>query len=92
MIVKEGQSIYDVCLQEFGTLENMSDLILENELNFNSKLKSGQQINVDNIDKGSSDIKSFTKTENIVYNNAQVEQLPPLAGGAYDGSYGAAYS
>ena len=70
-IVKEGQNLYDFVLQEFGTLENLFTLIVDNDLNVNTKLVSGQVLIVNNLGVGDEDIKSFVKLQGITFSNDQ---------------------
>lgn len=84
MIVKNGQSILDVCLQEFGTLERLYKLLVDNNLTANSKLISGQSLIINKIGIGDENIKNFVVLKNISYNNDQGEKVPPLLAGDFN--------
>lgn len=87
MIVIGGQNIYDIALQEFGTLEQLFTLLVDNGLSVNSKLISGQQITVNKTNVGDENIKSFVVLKNITMNNDQGEKVPPLLAGDYNNDY-----
>jgi len=82
-----GQSIWDLSLQQFGSVEFCGNLINDNNLNFNSKLKSNQQITINNSNLGDNDIKNFYKFRGLNINNAQSEAMPPNIGGDYNNDY-----
>lgn len=69
--VKEGQSIFDITLERFGTIEEIFEIIDTNGFTFNTLLNSGQLLNVSNYQKGDEDIKDFYKRDNIRPNNDQ---------------------
>lgn len=83
-IVKDNQNILDFALQEFGTLENLFTLLADNNLTVNSKLKSGQDLTVNKLNVGDEDIKNFVTLKNIIYNNNQGENQPPIIGGDFN--------
>ena len=84
MIVKDNQSIFDVVVQEFGTLDELFTLLVDNNLNANSKLISGQDIIINKIGKGEENIKSFITLGGIVLSNDQGKALPPVLAGDYN--------
>jgi len=59
IIVRADQDIFDICLQEFGSLEQISILISDNNLNFNGNVVQGQELIINNQDVGNEDIKDF---------------------------------
>ena len=67
--IKEGQSIFDITLQYFGTLEKIFDLLDSNNLNINSYLNSSQKLNISNFRKGNEEIKDYIKAGNYSINN-----------------------
>jgi len=87
MIVKNGQSVFDITTQEFGTLEELFTLLVDNDLNANSKLISGQELIINKIGKGEENIKSFITLGGIVFNNDQGKALPPVLSGDYNNDY-----
>jgi hypothetical protein len=45
-IVTEGQSIYDVALQEYGSAEAVFDLLKDNNLTLDTTLVAGQELSI----------------------------------------------
>lgn len=86
-IVQEGQNIFDIVIQEFGTLEQLFTLLIDNDLPVNAKLISGQELFVNKINLGDENIKNFVVLQNITMNNNQGEKAPPLLGGDYNDDY-----
>ena len=82
--VLEGQSIFDIGVQEFGTLEDLFILVNDNNLSVNTKLISGQQLTVNKVNIGDENVKDFVVLGNITMNNAQGEKVPPLLSGDYN--------
>ena len=91
MIADNEQSIYDVILQEFGTLDEAATMLADNDLSFNSKLSSGQELVINNTGVGDNRIKNFVILKNKRFNNFQGSFIPPLFGGDYDVSYSPDY-
>lgn len=89
--VLEGQSIFDIGVQEFGTLEDLFILVNDNNLSVNTKLISGQQLTVNKVNIGDENVKDFVVLGNITMNNAQGEKVPPLLAGDYNGDYNGDY-
>jgi len=85
--VFSGQSIWDIALEQFGDIEYSVDLINDNNLNFNSKLQSSQEITINNSNSGNNDIKNFYKFKGLKLNNDQTEAMPPNIGGDYNNDY-----
>ena len=93
MRISYGQNIFDVAIQELGTLELLFDeILIPNKISVNSKLNSGQEIILSNYGKGDESVKDYFRINNIQLNNGQDIQLPPVIGGAYSSAYGAAYN
>lgn len=85
--VLEGQNIFDIGVQEFGTLEDLFILLNDNDLSVNTKLISGQQLTVNKVNIGDENVKDFVVLGNITMNNAQGEKVPPLLSGDYNNDY-----
>lgn len=81
-MIREGQSIYDICIQNFGTLESIFDFLTPNNLNFSSKLQSGIELTIDNEKKGTKRVKDYFIINGIFVNNQQI------TGGAFSQSFG----
>ena len=92
MIIQEGQNIFDVTTQKFGTLENLFDFLSDNDLFLNTKLKSGQEILINNSNKGDENVKSFVSLNALIFNNNQGRSLPPVFGGDYNNDYNSYYN
>ena len=71
MIAKHGQNIIDVAVQNFGTIENIFDMLQDNNLSLNSELKSGQFILAKTEGKGDNSVKNYVLLKNYSFNNAQ---------------------
>lgn len=89
--VLEGQNIFDICIQEFGTLEELFVLLIDNDLSVNTKLISGQQLTVNKVNIGNENVKDFVVLGDITMNNAQGLRLPPLLSGDYNLDYNGDY-
>lgn len=85
--VLSGQNIWDIALQEFGDIEYVGNLISDNNLSFNSKLQSGQQITINNSNIGNNNIKNLFIFSGLKLNNNQTEAMPPSIGGDYNNDY-----
>ena len=74
--VFEGQGIFDIAIQEYGSIENTFDLLAENtSLVFDSSLSSGLELKVDTDDKGVSDVKNKIRQDDFkVVNSQQVDE------------------
>ncbi len=89
--VLEGQNLFDITTQEFGTLEELFVLINDNNLSVNTKLISGQQLTVNKVNIGNENVKDFVVLGNITMNNAQGLKIPPLLSGDYNLDYNGDY-
>jgi len=58
--VKCNQTIADFCIEKYGTLENLNDLINDNLLKFDATLITGQSLSV-NEKLGNKEIKNEFK-------------------------------
>lgn len=70
-VVIEGQSIYDITIERYGTLEEIFEIIKTNGFTFNTLLNSGQKLNISNFGLGDEEIKDYYKRNNIKPNNDQ---------------------
>lgn len=84
MTTKDGQNLFDIAIQSFGTLEQLFTLITDNNLSLNTKLKSGQELVINKEGIGDDNIKNFITLQNIVMNNDQGVRFPPLLGGDFN--------
>ena len=57
--VRANQDIFDVCLQEYGTLELLNQLISDNDLNFDGEITQGQVLKIDETVSANKDVKDF---------------------------------
>lgn len=64
-MVKEGQNIFDVCLEKYGSIEFVFNLLIENKWKLSTNLSSGQEVNVDNDVTGNRNIKDYYRLRNI---------------------------
>lgn len=78
MKVKDGQNIFDICLQEFGDLELIwSEIVIPNKLTINSNLEAGLELNLNTFNKGNQRIKEYYKVNNISVNNQTIDEGTP---------------
>lgn len=87
MKIQEGQNIFDIAVQNFGTLENLFVFLVDNDLPVNTKLVSGQDVVINKINIGDEDIKNFITLQNITMNNDQGKKVPPLLSGDYNSDF-----
>jgi len=85
--VQDGQNIFDVCLQEFGTLEELSKFLEDNDLTLNTKLTAGRELIVNKANVGDENVKDFVVLKDITFNNDQGFGQPPLLAGDYNDDY-----
>jgi len=66
-----NQNLYDLILNEYGTIESMFLLLTDNDLSPNSEINANQEliVSIDNLNKGNKDIKNFIIKNNIIYTN-----------------------
>jgi len=60
-----NQNIFDACIWAYGTINNIVDFVLENDLKFDSTIEQGTEINFDET-KGSSVIKNHLLRNNLI--------------------------
>jgi hypothetical protein len=84
--VRENQSIFDVCLQNFGTLESLFTILSENNINVNSNLSSGQNLVINNTLIGNEFMKKSIIKQNLTYVNQQLKTAD-LKGGDFNDDY-----
>jgi len=71
-VVKNFQNIFDVCLQHYGTLDYLFQLLSDNNLDLNSTLSSGQILTINNNLLGNELIKRTIIKKNIIFVNEQL--------------------
>jgi len=86
-IVKDGQNLYDVTLQEFGTLEELFVVIGDNDIDVNKRVAAGQDLVTNNENVGDETVKGFYKLKNISPNNNQGTGLPPQIAGDFNNDF-----
>lgn len=79
--VDEGQSLYDISLQYFGTIEQVFEVLDQNGFNLNTLINSGQQLNISATNIGDQEIKDFYASNNIRPNN---DVQYPTTGSQFD--------
>ena len=68
--VQEGQNLFDVVLQEFGTLESIGNFLADNPIiAINDELISGQKVVINSDNIGDSSIKQQFIRINFITNN-----------------------
>ena len=68
--IQEGQSLFDIVLQEFGTLDNIGNFMADNpSILVNDEFFSGQEVTINSENIGDNDIKAKFIKINFVTNN-----------------------
>ena len=80
VIVRSNQDIYDICVQEFGTVEFLGKLIEDNNLNFDGAITQGQVLLIDKEQNGNEDVKDFFELNEKHSQNGYTfkNDIPPL--------------
>ena len=91
-IVLEGQNLFDIVTENFGTLEELFTLLNDNNLAVNAKLISGQDLVINKINIGDENVKNFVVLRNITMNNDQGEKVPPLLSGDFNSDFSNDYN
>jgi hypothetical protein len=79
MIVFDGQNILDVCLQEYGRLDELfSEILIPNNLSVNAVLQGGQNISTNPLGKGNETIKDLIKVNGYIIMNGGVVENPNI--------------
>ncbi len=77
--VRPGQSLIDVAIQVYGSLEAMFDLCLDNQLEMDDDLATGQELLIRDVlpDTADADIVAYYQKKGIIVNSGlfTVEQL-----------------
>ena len=87
MKVLKNQSIFDIVVQEFGTLEELFSFLIDNDFSVNTKLVSAQDVIINKVNIGDEDIKNFITLQNITMNNDQGDKTPPLLSGDFSNDF-----
>jgi len=85
--VQDGQSIFDICVQEFGTMNELPRLLVDNDLTLNTKLVAGRVLVVNKTNIGDENVKDFVVLGNRTFNNDQGQGQPPVLAGDYNNDY-----
>lgn len=74
-IIEQNQTIFDICIQEFGTLENLfDDVLVPNKTPIDEDINTGKQINIFATGKGDKPIKDIIKEQGLVYTNVDIKK------------------
>jgi len=85
-MVRDGQNIYDLCIQGYGEMDQFMVMLIDNDLNVDDNVFSGQELTYQSS-LGNQDVKTFILRNSIVFNNNQESSSPPLSGGDYNIDY-----
>lgn len=85
-IVENGQDIFDVCIQQYGTLDLLDQFLEENNLSINDFLIIGQELTINNENVGNLRVKNSYQNTNFVVMNADEDALATTVG-AFNGDY-----
>lgn len=87
MKAKNNQNIFDFALENFGTFENLfSDVLVDNSLAIDDKIKPNQEININTSGKGNETVKNAIQEQGLVLTNGEIESkgIWILAAGIWD--------
>ena len=74
-IIEQNQTIFDICIQEFGTLENLfDDVLVPNKTPIDEDINTGKEINIDATGKGDKTIKDTIKEQGLIYTNVDIKK------------------
>ena len=74
-----GQSVYDVCLQLYGTLDELMNLIVQNNFSgLNDNQIQGRQVIFEIIKRQDSLLGKYNFQNNVNYATIYVKPLPPV--------------
>ncbi|QSS96580.1 hypothetical protein [Psychroflexus sp. ALD_RP9] len=63
--VISGQSVFDIAIQVYGTIEGLSLLCLENNISITEELVPGQLLQVPEFEKAKKEIVNYFENRNI---------------------------
>ena len=70
MFVKDGQNIFDICLQEYGRLDDLvREVLIPNNLKLDSQLQGGIDLSVQSDNKGNLLFKEEASRNGYVFSN-----------------------
>jgi hypothetical protein len=64
-----GQSIFDITAENFGTLDNLIDVIKDNRISLSANLLVNTPIEINNENLGDADVKKAIINQDIRFNN-----------------------
>ena len=71
VVVLNGQSLFDIALQEFGTVEAVFDIALLNELSVTDSLDAGTELS----------LPSSTDTDELILKHYKKNNIKPATNG-----------
>jgi len=75
MQVKNNQNIFDIALQEFGTLENLfTEILVPNKIDLDEEIKPDRDVKLNALGKGEDDIKGKIQEQGLIFSNNEVEK------------------
>lgn len=80
VIVRSNQDIFDICLQEYGSIEFFDKLRSDNNLNFDGAISQGQVLKIDDTIIANKDIQDFfeLKKKHPQNNYTFKNDIPPF--------------
>lgn len=86
---QEGQSIFDICLQEFGSLEPLiARLLADNdELTVTGKITTGRELVINKTGVGDQDVRNFVVLQGITMSNDQGTGQPAETDGDFSNDF-----
>lgn len=66
MMVRQGQTVFDLAVQRYGELDFASELVSLNRISFDGDLAITDTVQSDEVGKGDEDVKDDYKANNYI--------------------------
>ncbi len=65
IVVKDNQSLFDICIQEYGNISNVVALAQSNDMNITDELTAGQQVLIPDLATEQNILKYYAENKVI---------------------------
>jgi hypothetical protein len=84
-MIIDGQNVFDVTMQNFGTLNNTIEFLVENNYTLNQNLIPGDDVVLNTTNKGDENVKKLITLDNLrLMNEAVIIGVWILANNVWD--------
>ena len=87
IIVCEGQNILDICIQEYGSVEALVQLAIDNDLRIDADLTAGQELVINSDHILNTRLVDFFIKEGEKINTGSYEDVTDDEGGIFDNTF-----